>query len=133
MQIAAEVTKIPSARFRRAAAENLALRDLCVNSNESLLSQARINVACNAVHVIESRFCRWLLQAAYIAETDTINLTQQFLSELIGVRRTSLTEVAGKIAQSGAIHYSRGTIKILDRQILERRTCECFFTWVGLR
>lgn len=128
VQLAAEVTRIPSSRFRKATVDSAVLRDLCVRYNEVLLSQARINVACNAVHVIEARFCRWLLQTADIAETDTINLTQQFLAEMLGVRRTSVTEVARKVQASGAIHYSRGSIQILNRRSLERLACECYLT-----
>jgi CRP-like cAMP-binding protein len=77
---------------------------------EVILSQARITAACNAKHVVEARFCRWLLQSADRAESDTLTLTQGFLAEMLGVRRTSVTEVASKIQDTGAIHYSRGVI-----------------------
>jgi CRP-like cAMP-binding protein len=130
VQLKAEVTRIPASRFRKATGESTTLRNLCVGYNEILLSQARINVACNAVHVIEARFCRWLLQTADTAGSNTINLTQQFLAEMLGVRRTSVTEVARKIQNTGAIHYARGEISILDRQILERLSCECYTTLV---
>lgn len=126
VQLQAEVTRIPASRFRKATADSAILRSLCIGYNETLLSQARISVACNAVHVIEARFCRWLLQTADTAESNTINLTQHFLAEMLGVRRTSVTEVARKVQEAGAIHYSRGEIKILDRQILERMSCECY-------
>ncbi|MCS3502825.1 CRP-like cAMP-binding protein [Bradyrhizobium japonicum] len=125
VQLKAEVTRIPASRFRKATGESTTLRNLCVGYNEILLSQARINVACNAVHVIEARFCRWLLQTADTAGSNTINLTQQFLAEMLGVRRTSVTEVARKIQSTGAIHLS-----ILDRRILERLSCECYATLV---
>ncbi|MBR0848790.1 Crp/Fnr family transcriptional regulator [Bradyrhizobium diazoefficiens] len=128
VQLQAEVTKIPATRFRKATAGSSSLRDLCFGYNEILLSQARITAACNAVHVIEARFCRWLLQTADTAGSDTIGLTHQFLAEMLGVRRTSVTEVAKKVQESGAIHYSRGEIKIIDRQILERLSCECYAT-----
>ncbi|WP_140979472.1 Crp/Fnr family transcriptional regulator [Bradyrhizobium guangdongense] len=128
VQLQAEVTKIPASRFRKATGDSAILRTLCIGYNEILLSQARINVACNAVHVIEARFYRWLLQTADTAGNDTIHLTQQFLAEMLGVRRTSVTEVARKVQDTGAIHYSRGEIQILDRQILERLSCECYAT-----
>ena len=130
VQLQAEVTKIPAIRFRKAAADSVILRNLCISYNEILLSQARINVACNAVHVIEARFCRWLLQTFDTAGNNTINLTQQFLAEMLGVRRTSVTEVARKVQDTGAIRSSRGEIRILDRQILERMSCECYATLV---
>lgn len=128
VQLQSEVTRIPAARFRKATAESNTLRILCVTYNEILLSQARITAACNTVHVIESRFCRWLLQTVDTARSDTINLTQQYLAEMLGVRRTSVTEVARKVQASGAIQYVRGKIRILDRRILERLSCECYAT-----
>jgi len=76
-------------------------------------------------------FCRWLLQSADRAGSDTVTLTQELLAEMLGVRRTSVTEVAGKIQDQGLITYSRGVIKILDRPRLERMSCECYQTLVA--
>lgn len=128
VQLALEVSKIPASRFRTAVVNADAIRNLCVDYNEILLSQARITAACNALHLIEARFCRWLLQTADRASGDTINLTQEFLAEMLGVRRTSVTEVANKVQAAGVIHYSRGVIKILDRSGLEKMSCECYAT-----
>lgn len=128
VQLRAQITRIPASHFRKAVAESPILRNICISANEGLLSQARINVACNAVHTIEARFCRWLLQAADIAGSNTINLTQQYLAEMLGVRRTSVTEVAKKAQDNGAIQYARGEITILNRQILQRLACECYET-----
>jgi CRP-like cAMP-binding protein len=93
-----------------------------------LLPQARVTAACNALHLTEARFCRWLLQSADRAASNTLNLTQELLAEMLGVRRTSITEVASKIQGSGAISYSRGVIKIIDRHVLETQACECYQT-----
>jgi Crp-like helix-turn-helix domain len=71
-----------------------------------------------------------LLQSADRAESDTLELTQEFLAEMLGVRRTSVTEVATKIQETGAIHYTRGVIKILDRAALEKMSCECYQTQI---
>lgn len=131
VQLRAEVTRIPASQFRKAIADSPILRGICISANENLLSQARINVACNAVHSIEARFCRWLLQAADIAGSNTINLTQQYLAEMLGVRRTSVTEVAKKVQDAGAIRYARGEIRILNRQLLQRSACECYETQAG--
>lgn len=128
VQLRAEVSRIAASRFRKVTARSDVLRSLCMNSNEELLSQARITAACNAVHVIEARFCRWLLHTADRAGSDPINLTQQFLAEMLGVRRTSVTEVARKVQAVGAIEYSRGTIRIQDRKLLESMACECYAT-----
>jgi CRP-like cAMP-binding protein len=128
VQLPIAVTKISALEFRKAAARSDAIRDLCIRYNEVLLSQARVTAACNAMHVIEARFCRWLLQSADRAGSSTVNLTQEFLAEMLGVRRTSVTEVASKIQNSGAIRYSRGVINILDRPAVERISCECYGT-----
>jgi CRP-like cAMP-binding protein len=128
VQLPIGVTKISATQFRKAAAASDAIRNLCVQYNEVLLSQARMTAACNAMHVIEERFCRWLLQSADRAGSSTFNLTQEFLAEMLGVRRTSVTEVASKIQTAGVINYSRGIINILDRPALERMPCECYQT-----
>ena len=128
VQLPIEVTKISASRFRKAVAASDAIRNLCIQYNEVLLSQARVTAACNAMHVIEARFCRWLLQTADRAASDTVNLTQEFLAEMLGVRRTSVTEVASKVQSAGVINYSRGVINILDRPALERMSCECYQT-----
>jgi CRP-like cAMP-binding protein len=128
VQLPVGVTKISATQFRKAAAASHAIRNLCVQYNEVLLSQARVTAACNAMHVIEARFCRWMLQCADRAGSSTVNLTQEFLAEMLGVRRTSVTEVASKIQITGAINYSRGVINILDRPALEKMSCECYQT-----
>jgi CRP-like cAMP-binding protein len=121
-------SKIAASHFRTVAAGSDPVRSLCIRYNEVLLSQARVTAACNALHSIEARFCRWLLQSADRAASDTVNLTQEFLAEMLGVRRTSVTEVATKVQNAGAITYSRGVIKILDRPALLRMSCECYET-----
>lgn len=128
VQMPSAVSIIPATQFRKAAAGSDAIRNLCVQYNEILLSQARVTAACNALHVIEARFCRWVLQSADHAGNGIVNLTQEFLAEMLGVRRTSVTEVASKIQSAGAINYSRGVINILDRPALERMSCECYQT-----
>jgi CRP-like cAMP-binding protein len=128
VQMPLACSKIAAAHFRSAAAASDPIRNLCIRYNEVLLSQARVTAACNALHSIEARFCRWLLQSADRAGSDTVALTQEFLAEMLGVRRTSVTEVASKVQSAGAITYSRGVIKILDRPALMRTSCECYET-----
>jgi CRP-like cAMP-binding protein len=128
VQLPVACSKIAASHFRTVAATSEPVRNLCIRYNEVLLSQARITAACNALHSIEARFCRWLLQSADRAASDTVSLTQELLAEMLGVRRTSVTEVASKVQASGAISYSRGVIKILDRDALLRMSCECYET-----
>jgi CRP-like cAMP-binding protein len=128
VQLPMTASKITASHFRKAAEKSDGVRNLYVNFNEVLLSQARVTAACNALHLTEARLCRWLLQSADRAAGNTLPLTQELLAEMLGVRRTSVTEVASKIQSSGAISYSRGVIKILDRPALEALTCECYQT-----
>ena len=130
VQMPVSVSKIAASHFRTVAASSDPIRNLCIRYNEVLLSQARVTAACNALHSIEARFCRWLLQSADRAASDTVALTQEFLAEMLGVRRTSVTEVASKVQAAGAITYSRGVIKILDRSALMRMSCECYETLI---
>jgi hypothetical protein len=114
--------------LRKAVSSSSAIADLCLRYNEVLLTQARVNAACNALHQVEARFCRWLLQTGDRAESDTIMLTQEFLAEMLGVRRVSVSEVASKIQAAGAISYSRGVIKIIDLEAVKAMACECYET-----
>jgi CRP-like cAMP-binding protein len=126
MQLAGTVARISAPNFRKAATASKAISNLCIGYNEVLLSQARVTAACNISHDVEARFCRWLLQSRDRAESDTVPLTQEFLSEMLGVRRTSVTEVAIKVQQAGAISYTRGIIKVVDLAKLKELACECY-------
>jgi CRP-like cAMP-binding protein len=130
VQLPMTATRISSSHFRKAVAGSEPLRNLCIHYNEVLLTQARVTAACNALHPVEARFARWLLQSAERAGSDVVGLTQELLAEMLGVRRTSVTEVAGKLQADGIISYSRGVIKIIDRSALERVSCECYQTLI---
>jgi CRP-like cAMP-binding protein len=128
VQLPTTVSTITASKFREIAKKSDAVRDMCLHFNEVLLLQARVTAACNVLHPAEARFCRWLLQSADRAEGDTVGLKQEFLAEMLGLRRTSVSDVAGKIQALGVITYSRGRIKIVDRPALERLSCECYET-----
>jgi CRP-like cAMP-binding protein len=128
VQVNLSAVRVSAPQFRKAVSISPGLAKLCVGDNEMLLAQARVTAACNALHTVEARFARWLLQTSTITESDTITLTQEFLSEMLGVRRTSVTNVATKLQSEGSIGYSRGVIKIIDRRALEEASCECFET-----
>lgn len=84
------------------------------------------SAACNALHRVEARMCRWLLMSSDGVASDEVNLTQEYLAAMLGVRRPGVTEVAGKLRSEGLIDYSRGSIRIIDRAGMERRACECY-------
>ncbi|HEX8353209.1 MAG TPA: Crp/Fnr family transcriptional regulator [Pyrinomonadaceae bacterium] len=82
--------------------------------------------ACNALHRVEARMCRWLLTSSDGIASDEVNLTQEYLAAMLGVRRPGVTEVAGKLRAEGLIDYTRGQIRIVDRAGMERLACECY-------
>ena len=128
VQLSMTASKMPVARFQLLLRASDELQAMTIRYNEMLLGQARVTAACNVLHSVRARLCRWLLQASDRAGSDTIALTQQSLAEMLGVRRTSVTEVAQAIQETGAIIYSRGVIVILDRQRLLQSSCECYQT-----
>ena len=102
------------------------LRNLIDRHNEALFGHAIQSVACNALHAVEARFCRWLLSCDDRIDTNTVHLTQEFLADMLGVQRTTVTAVAGSLQNKGLIRYRRGVVDILDRAGLEAMTCECY-------
>ncbi len=128
VQLGGSFARIPAPQFRKATANSAAISHLCIRYNETLLTEARVTAACNLSHSVEARFCRWLLQCRDRAESDTVPLTQELLSQMLGVRRTSVTEVAIKMQDAGVISYSRGIIKIVDLPRLRDISCECYET-----
>jgi len=125
VQLPMWVSQISAARFRRAIAESNTLRSLCIRYNEVLLAQSRITAGCNALHSIEQRFCRWILQSRKYTDSELVPLTQEFLAEMLGVQRTSVTLVAKGLQKEGLIRYRRGAIEIVDGDALNARACEC--------
>jgi CRP-like cAMP-binding protein len=92
-----------------------------------MLAQAQQAAACNATHSLEARLARWLLRCHDLVGSDIL-LTQEFLSEMLGVRRTSVTLVAQVLQQAGLIEYRRGHVKLLNLDGLRESTCECYAT-----
>jgi CRP-like cAMP-binding protein len=84
------------------------------------------SAACNALHRVEARMCRWLLMSSDGVASDEVNLTHEYLSTMLGVRRPGVTEVAGKLRAEGLIDYGRGQIRIVDRAGMQRLACECY-------
>lgn len=91
-----------------------------------LMVQTQQSAACHALHDVQSRLCRWMLQAQDVSGGEDINLTQDFLSHMLGVQRTSVSVCAHALQKAGLIRYSRGQITILNRGGLEDCACECY-------
>jgi CRP-like cAMP-binding protein len=126
VQVPGAGLRISAQHFRRAAEESAAVREIVVRYGELLLIQVQQTAACNALHAVEARLSRWLLQARDRLSSNTIQLTHEFLSQMLGVRRTTVTVVAHMLQQAGLIRYHRGQIEIVDRAGLEARACECY-------
>ena len=126
VQVAGAASRIAAARFCKAAGESQAIRDTIVRYGEMLLIQVQQTAACNALHDVEERLSRWLLQARDRVDENTIRLTHEFLSQMLGVRRPTVTVVARTLQEAGLIRYHRGHIEIVDRRGLEARACECY-------
>jgi CRP-like cAMP-binding protein len=82
--------------------------------------------ACNRLHQIEARLCRWLLMSSDGVGSEELSLTQEFLSAMLGVRRAGVSEAASQLQRKGLIRYQRGRIQIVDRKSLETASCECY-------
>src|SRR5262249_13322224 len=117
---------ISAPHFEAATSRSAELRGLIFTYTERLLAEAQQNVACNAIHDGASRLSRWLLQCADRTGGDQVLLTQEFLAEMLGVRRTTVTLLAQELQKRGILRYSRGRITILDRAALEACACECY-------
>lgn len=125
-QIGGESLRLPADAFAQALKQSYALRQTIQRFMLALLHQTAQNAACNVRHSVEERMCRWLLACRDRIGGDEFRLTQEFLSEMLGVRRQSVNLAAGALQRAGLISYSRGHLKILDRTGLERAACECY-------
>ena len=112
--------------LKDAALQSPSLLSLIIRHEQALYAQAQQSTACMAAHDIQSRFCRWLLRARDLSGGDSLPLTQEFLAEMLGVRRTSITAVALTLQQAGLIRYSRGNIQISNVEGLREAACECY-------
>ena len=115
-----------ASRFQGALRESPELRAACEVYAQAFVGHLLQNIACNAAHCVEQRCARWLLTCHDQAEQGTVQLTQEYLAEMLGVRRSTVTVVAGLLQQAGLIHYRRGTINVLDHLGLETAACECY-------
>jgi CRP-like cAMP-binding protein len=126
VQVSGSALCIPTSAFRAAAAQSGRIRDLIVRYSELQLGQIQQTAACNALHDVSGRLCRWLLQTSDKIESDTIPFTHEFLSNMLGARRSTISQIASTLQKAGIIRTHRGQIKLLNREELTTRTCECY-------
>ena len=102
------------------------LHGLVQRYTQTMINQISQSIVCNHRHAVEKRMCRWLLMSHDRVGADEFPLTHEFLAQMLGVRRPTVTAVAGSLQKDGLIGYHRGKITVLDRKGLEAASCECF-------
>lgn len=126
VQTPTRAIRIPATVLQETWPSSERLRLLVDAHSEALYAHAAQSVACNASHSVEERICRWLLACDDRVSGGTLYLTQEYLADMLGVQRTTITAVARTLQDRGAIRYRRGQIEIIDRQVLEACACECY-------
>ena len=119
--------RIAAEQLQEEMRRNGMLRDLMMRYVQARIIQLGQTSACNRYHNIEQRFARWLLTIRDNMQQDEFQLTQEFISQMLGVRRTGVSEIAAKFQKAGIIRYKRGLIKIVSNKKLEAATCECYW------
>lgn len=117
--------KIDVLKFQQAAMKSPAITHLATCANDVMTANLQQSAACNALHGLEARLARWLLHAHDRHDSDKLPLTQEFLSQMLGVRRTTVSVAAKALQKAGLVRYRRANIEI-DRAGLEALSCECY-------
>jgi CRP-like cAMP-binding protein len=125
-QISGEGLRIPVPTFLRAIKQGGTLDRLVRRYSAFSLRYANQTIACNLLHSVQQRLCRWLLMCRDRLEKEEFVLTHEFLAEMLGVRRPTLTGIAGTLQSASVISYHRGLIRILNPKKLEATSCECY-------
>jgi CRP-like cAMP-binding protein len=102
------------------------LMHLLLRYTQALITQMAQTAVCNRHHTLDQQLCRWLLLSLDRLRGTDLEMTQELIANMLGVRREGVTESALKLQRAGLIRYARGRISVLDRSGLERRTCECY-------
>jgi CRP-like cAMP-binding protein len=126
VQLPLQAVRMDSDDFRALVSRDGSLHALLLRYTHFFLCQVSQSLACCAGHAVEKRFCRWLLMLHDRAESDEFPLTHEFMANMMGVRRASVSEVAAGLQAKGFIQYERGRLTLLDRAGLERAACACF-------
>ena len=124
MQVAGTASVLDADRLRNLAQEIPIFRETLIHYEQFFLAQVQQTGACNAVHDVQSRICKWLLRMHKLVGDD-LSLTQEFLAQMMGVGRTSVSGVASKLQEAGMISYTRGKVQILDLAKIQKQSCEC--------
>jgi CRP-like cAMP-binding protein len=128
VQLPGDALVCDAATFKGVALQSERLLSVLFRHEQAVYAQAQQSTACMAAHEVQARLCRWLLRARDLSGSDTLNFTQEFLAEMLGVQRSSVAVEAHALQKAGFIKYSRGKIQILDVEGLHEGACECYQT-----
>jgi CRP-like cAMP-binding protein len=128
VQVGGHGYRVGASKLLAAARASEELQTLLLKFEAAFRTQTMQGMACNGLHHVEQRCCRWLLMTRDRVDSDDLKLTHEFLGLMLGVRRSSVTEVLAPLQEMGLVQSIRGTITILNRKALEARVCECY--WV---
>jgi CRP-like cAMP-binding protein len=126
VQIAGGAVRMDAKLLQAEFARGGPLQRLLLRYTQALITQISQTAVCNRLHSVEKRLCRWLLLSRDRIKSDELVMTQEFIANMLGGRRESVTVAAGHLQDAGVIQYVRGRVRILDRQGLEARACECY-------
>jgi CRP-like cAMP-binding protein len=126
VQIPGNGLRIETRLLEREIERSATLQRLFIRYQSAYFCQVSQSVACNGLHTLHERSCRWLLMTHDRSGNHEVKLTHEFLAVMLGVRRASVSETLQELQESGLVTYSRGSITILNRAGLEKQSCECY-------
>lgn len=126
VQVSGGAFRIAASAVQKEFNRNTAMHDVMMKYVQAMIAEISQNVACNRIHTLNERCARWLLEVRERIGTDEIPLTQDFIAEMLGVRRAGVAEALGRLKAKRAIQYSRGRIQVIDTRRLEKASCECY-------
>ena len=126
VQSAGYAYRLTGARLKQEFNRHGELLHVLLRYTQSLLTQMSQTAVCNRHHSLDQQLCRWLLLSLDRLSGNRLDMTQELIANMLGVRREGVTDAAGKLQKLGVIRYSRGKITVLDRPHLERLSCECY-------
>ena len=126
VQSAGDAYRLPGEVMKHEFNRGGAMQHLMLRYTQSLITQMAQTAVCNRHHSVDQQLCRWLLLSIDRLPSPEIEMTQELIANMLGVRREGVTEAAGKLQNAGVISYRRGHIKVLNRPKLEEMSCECY-------
>jgi CRP-like cAMP-binding protein len=128
VQATGTASRIEMERLHEVIGQRSKVRQLVLRFSEAMMARVLQNVACNAVHSVEARACRWILSMHDRLDQDAVPLTHEFLADMLGVQRSTVSSITRSLQEAGLIRQGRGIMTVTNRAGLEARSCECYGT-----